>query len=136
MPQQMPPQMPQQMPPQMQMPMAMPMNTMTGQLPMMVQQQQQQQASSNFVPYDDAPPSGLPKKNIWSNILDNIIDPLLVAVLVFTLSLPALQTFLSKHAPWAFSLGGQLSWIGLAAKSALAGVLFTLFKMAATLLGL
>jgi hypothetical protein len=128
----MPQQMPPQMPPQMQMPM--PMNTMTGQVPMMVQQQQQ--VSSNFVPYDDAPPSGLPKKNIWSNILDNLIDPLLVAVLVFTLSLPVLQTFLSKYAPWAFSLGGQLSWIGLAAKSTLAGVLFALFKMAATLLGL
>ena len=102
----------------------------------MVQQQQQQQIPPNFVPYDDAPHTGLPKKNIWSNLLDNLIDPLVVAVLVFTLSLPVLQTFLSKYAPWAFSLGGQLSWIGLAAKSALAGVLFALFKMAANLLGL
>jgi hypothetical protein len=129
------PQMMQQMPPpqmmpqmQQQMPM-MPMGGMNGQVPMMVQQQQQ----PNFVPYDDAP---APKKNVWSNVLDGLIDPLIVAVLMFTLSLPVLQTFLSKYATWAFSLGGQLSWLGLIAKSIFAGVLFTLYKLSASALGL
>ena len=133
---QMQPQMPQmQMPPMMsQDPMAA--NSMTGQIPMMVQQQQQQMPT-NFVPYEeDSTRTYAPKKNIWSNLLDNLIDPLIVAVLVFTLSLPVLQTFLSKYATWAFSLGGQLSWGGLIAKSALAGVLFALYKIAGSMLGL
>ena len=101
---------------------------------MMVQQQQQQQQPS-FVPYDDEP-TNAPKKNVWSNILDRLVDPLIVAVLIFTLSLPVLQTFLSKYATWAFSLGGQLSWLGLIAKSVLGAVLFALYKMAGSALGL
>jgi hypothetical protein len=130
----------QQMMPQMQqMPMPMnamaPIGSMNGQMPMMVQQQQQQQP--NFVPYDDEPSNATgPKKNIWSNILDRLIDPLIVAVLIFTLSLPVLQTFLSKYATWAFSLGGQLSWLGLIAKSVLGAVLFALYKMVGSALGL
>ena len=130
-----PPQMQQQMMPQMQMPMPMnAMGGMNGQIPMMVQQQQQQQQPS-FVPYDDEP-TNAPKKNVWSNILDRLVDPLIVAVLIFTLSLPVLQTFLSKYATWAFSLGGQLSWLGLIAKSLLGAVLFALYKVAASALGL
>ena len=125
----------QQMPMQMQMPMPMnamgPVGGMNGQIPMMVQQQQPQ-----FVPYEDDSTSAAPKKNVWSNILDRLFDPIIVAVLVFTLSLPVLQTFLSKYATWAFSLGGQLSWLGLIAKSILAGVLFALYKVAGSALGL
>ena len=98
----------------------------------MVQQQQQ----PNFVPYDDEPSNVAPRKNAWSNLLDHLVDPILIAVIVFTLSLPALQTFLSKYATWAFSLGGQLSWLGLIAKSILAGLLFALYKIAAGALGL
>jgi len=134
-----PPQMMPQAPQMMQMPMPMPMNAMgpvggmNGQIPMMVQQQQQ--APPQFVPYDDAPVAA-PKKNMWSNFFDNLTDPLIVAILIFALSLPALQTFLSKYATWAFSLGGQLSWLGLIAKSLLGAVLFALYKMAAGALGL
>ena len=105
---------------------------MNGQIPMMVQQQQPPQ----FVPYEDDSTSVTPKKNVWSNILDRLFDPIIVAVLVFTLSLPVLQTFLSKYATWAFSLGGQLSWLGLIAKSILAGVLFALYKVVGSALGL
>jgi len=132
------PQMMQQMQqmPMMQMPMPMnamgPVGGMNGQIPMMVQQQAPQ-----FVPYDDgdsrAPP---PKKNMWSTFFDNLTDPIIVAILIFTLSLPVLQTFLSKYATWAFSLGGQLSWLGLIAKSLLGAVLFALYKMAAGAFGL
>jgi len=143
-----PPQMMPQMQPQMQqmqqmqqmpMQMPMPMNAMgpvggmNGQIPMMVQQQQQ---PPQFVPYEDDSTSVAPKKDVWSNILDRLFDPIIVAVLVFTLSLPVLQTFLSKYATWAFSLGGQLSWLGLIAKSILAGVLFALYKVVGSALGL
>jgi len=132
-PQMMPQQVPQQVP-QFQMP-PQAANSMTGQIPMMVQQQQQM--PTNFVPYEDeAAYNGVPKKNMWSNILDRLVDPLLVAVLIFTLSLPVLQTFLSKYATWAFSLGGQLSWLGLIAKSILGGLLFALVKMGVSMVGL
>jgi hypothetical protein len=135
------PMPPPQMMPMAQMPMMpmgqMPMGMggmggMNGQIPMMVQQQQ-----PNFVPYEEeSHVAGPPKKNVWSNIFDNVIDPMFVAFLVFTLSLPVLQTFLSKYATWAFSVGGQLSWLGLIAKSLLAGVLFALYKLAGGALGL
>jgi len=137
------PMPPPQMMPMAQMPMmpmgqmpigmgGMGMGGMNGQIPMMVQQQQ-----PNFVPYEEESHiAGPPKKNVWSNIFDNVIDPMFVAFLVFTLSLPVLQTFLSKYATWAFSVGGQLSWLGLIAKSLLAGVLFALYKLAGGALGL
>jgi len=138
------PMPPPQMMPMAQMPMMpmgqMPMGMggmggmggMNGQIPMMVQQQQ-----PNFVPYEEeSHVAGPPKKNVWSNIFDNVIDPMFVAFLVFTLSLPVLQTFLSKYATWAFSVGGQLSWLGLIAKSLLAGILFALYKIAGSALGL
>jgi len=137
------PMPPPQMMPMAQMPMmpmgqmpigmgGMGMGGMNGQIPMMVQQQQ-----PNFVPYEEESHiAGPPKKNVWSNIFDNVIDPMFVAFLVFTLSLPVLQTFLSKYATWAFSVGGQLSWLGLIAKSLLAGILFALYKIAGSALGL
>jgi len=128
----MPPQM--AMPPPQMMPMPMnamgPVGGMNGQIPMMVQQQAPQ-----FIPYDDTPVAA-PKKNMWSNFFDNLTDPIIVTILIFTLSLPALQTFLSKHATWAFSLGGQLSWLGLIAKSLFGAVLFALYKIAAGAFGL
>lgn len=132
------PMPPPQMMPMAQMPMMpmgqmpMGMGGMNGQIPMMVQHQQ-----PNFVPYEEESHiASPPKKNVWSNIFDNVIDPIFVAFLVFTLSLPVLQTFLSKYATWAFSVGGQLSWLGLIAKSLLAGVLFALYKLAGSALGL
>jgi hypothetical protein len=76
------------------------------------------------------------KRNIWASILDRIRDPLVVALLVFVLSLPALHTVVGKYAAWAFAVGGQLSWLGLIALSALAGTTFGLYKASSDLLGM
>lgn len=76
------------------------------------------------------------RKNAWSTVLDGLRDPLLVACIVFVVSLPVLQTYLGKYAGWAFAVGGQLSWLGLAAKSVVAGALFGLLRLSAHLLGL
>jgi hypothetical protein len=75
------------------------------------------------------------RKNLWSSLVDRIRDPLFVAMLVFILSLPVLHTGMSKVAPWAFAIGGQLSYIGLVAISLLAGGLFGLYKASHDLLG-
>jgi hypothetical protein len=75
------------------------------------------------------------KGNVWRTVTGKIRDPLFVALLVFVLSLPILHTHLAKYASWAFAVGGQLSWIGLAALSLLAGVLFAGFQGVAHLVG-
>ena len=120
---------PTQLPPHTGMPMAGmsgPMPPM-GANPMVHQQIQQQQkvVHPNFVPYDE--PTG-PRRNMWGTFLERLTDPLVVAVLVFVLSLPALQTFSSKWVPWAFAIGGELSWLGLFCKALVAGGVFALYK--------
>lgn len=52
------------------------------------------------------------KKNSWSTLFDQMRDPLVVGLLVCLFSLPALHTALSKRLPWAYQVGGSLSWIG------------------------
>lgn len=76
------------------------------------------------------------RKNAWSTFLEGLRDPILVACIVFVVSLPVLQTHAGKYAGWAFAVGGQLSWLGLFAKSVVAGVLFATLRLGATLLGL
>lgn len=112
------PPMMQQMPMQMQMPMHMPM-------------QQQQR----YVPVDDDEYKPR-KKNMWSNISSSLRDPVMVAILVFIVSLPVLHTQLAKVAGWAFAVGGQLSWLGLIALSLISGILFGTMKGVASLVGL
>jgi hypothetical protein len=116
-----------------------PMAGMTGQMPPMVQQQMPPPPqNSQFVPYDDehtgVAGGGGPRKNAWGTFLERLTDPLVVAVLIFALSLPALHTFGSKYATWAFAVGGQLSWLGLMSKALLGGLLFWLYKSAASFL--
>ena len=64
------------------------------------------------------------RKNIWGSITERLRDPLIVSLLIFILSLPILHTQIAKVAPWAYAVGGQLSWIGLFAVSLLGGALF------------
>jgi hypothetical protein len=103
-----------------------PMRPMLQQPPMYnptMQFQQQQQ----YVPVEeeDARPT---KKNVWSSIFDRLRDPLVVAILMFVLSLPVLHTQLAKVIPWAFAVGGQLSWLGLGTLSLFAGVSFGAYR--------
>jgi len=99
------------------------MNSMSNPLPPMMHQQR------NYVPIDEEPSGYAPvRKNIWSRILEQMIDPLFVGLIVLVLSLPALHTFAGKYASWAYLLGGQLSWAGLALKSLVAALLFGLYR--------
>lgn len=124
-----PPQQPMGLPRQPMPPIQpMPQNSMSNPLPPMYREQQQQ-----YVPIEE--PVYVPtRKNVWGNLLGQLIDPLVVAVLVMALSLPALHTFVGKHASWAYVLGGQLSWLGLIVKSLLAAALFGLYKFGSSYL--
>ncbi len=53
-----------------------------------------------------------PKKNGWSQLFDQSRDALIVGLLVCFFSLPALHTWLGKRLPWAYKVGGSMSWIG------------------------
>ncbi len=91
--------------------------------------------ANHYIPIDEAPKrSALKKKNVWSSIVDSVRDPIVVAVIVFVISLPALHTFAGKYVGWAYVLGGQLSWLGLIAKACLGGLLFALYRTVVNLL--
>jgi hypothetical protein len=99
---------------------------------------QQSQQSQHYVQVDDESRVEEVKprrKNLWSAVVERIRDPLFVAMLVFILSLPVLHTAMSKVVPWAFAVGGQLSYIGLITISLLAGGLFGLYKASNDLVG-
>jgi hypothetical protein len=93
------------------------------------QQQQQQQQQRHYV---DAPAV----RSKSASILDRISDPIIVAVLIFVLSLPVLHTYGARYASWAFAIGGQLSWLGLIALSLIGGLLFGISKASRDILGL
>ena len=76
------------------------------------------------------------RKNAWSTLSSKLRDPIVVSIIVFVLSLPVLHTVLAKYVGWAFAVGGQLSWLGLLALSALAGLVFGLFQGISGLLGM
>jgi hypothetical protein len=92
--------------------------------PMQMQQQRQ---------YVDEP---APRKRNTSSILDRISDPIMVAVLIFVLSLPVLHTYGARYASWAFAIGGQLSWLGLIVLSLVGGALFGIYRASRDILGL
>jgi hypothetical protein len=77
-----------------------------------------------------------PKKNIWSSMFDRLRDVFAVSSIFFLLSLPVLHTFAARYAAWAFAIGGQLSWFGLAVFSLVAGVAFGIYRAGSDILGL
>ncbi len=95
--------------------------------------------ANHYIPIQDggapAKRSTLKKKNVWSSIVDSVRDPIVVAVIVFVISLPALHTFAGKYVGWAYVLGGQLSWLGLFVKACLGGLLFALYRTVMNLIG-
>jgi hypothetical protein len=119
-------------PPTLQMnvstPMPMPAHVMNTYTP-------PQQHQNYYVPVHDETPARAPKKNVWSTAVSMIRDPLVVGLLFFVLSLPVLHTFLAKYAGWAFAVGGQLSWLGLGAFSAITALIFGLYQGLTSMLG-
>lgn len=77
-----------------------------------------------------------PRKRGGVSLLDRISDPIMVAILIFVLSLPVLHTYGARYASWAFAIGGQLSWLGLVALSLVGGALFGIYRASRDILGL
>lgn len=65
-----------------------------------------------------------PKKNWYGKILEEAKTPILVALLFFTLSLPAVNLLVAHYLPSLILPTGSLTTIGLLAKSVLAGLAF------------
>lgn len=130
------PQQPQQMPMYQQMP----------QMPQMPQQQMQRPYAPVFEEpnmqvheydeYETHQPPKKPKykpapaikKNGWSQMFETLREPLLVGLLIAVLLFPKLHTLGSNYIPWAYSVGGQVSWLGLLGFSVLGAGTWALYK--------
>lgn len=72
------------------------------------------------------------KQSSWSDVFISVIDSLFVAVIVGILSLPVLHTRFSKHASWAYKVGGELSWTGIVTLSTMGGLVFIVLRWIST----
>lgn len=84
---------------------------------------------SNFagiMPQQMAPPPTLveTKGNFYSDILAHIKQPLLVAIIIFLVSLPVLNVLIGHYMPSLLRIGGDVTTAGLVLKSAIGGFLF------------
>lgn len=87
----------------------------TGGYAPFAQQQQQHQQPQLLV---------APKSNWYGDIISQFRQPLLVAIIFFVISLPAINILLGFYVPALLRPGGDLSTMGLLAKSLIAGSLF------------
>ena len=65
-----------------------------------------------------------PKKNWQGQWIDELKQPLLVALVFFVLTLPAVNLLFSHYAPSLLRPGGDFTTVGLVARSLVGGVLF------------
>lgn len=64
------------------------------------------------------------KGNYYTEIITQLKQPLLVAIIIFLVSLPALNVLLGYYLPSLLRLGGDLTTMGLVVKSLVGGFLF------------
>jgi hypothetical protein len=64
------------------------------------------------------------KGNMYSDIISQIKQPLLVAIIVFVVSLPIINVLIGHYVPSLLRLGGDLTTVGLFIKSFIGGFLF------------
>jgi hypothetical protein len=64
------------------------------------------------------------KGNMYTDIISQIKQPLLVAIIVFIVSLPIVNVLIGHYLPSLLRMGGDLTTAGMAVKSLLAGFLF------------
>jgi hypothetical protein len=79
--------------------------------------QQQQHASQQQAPT-------LVHANVYSDIIGQIKQPLLVAIIIFLVSLPILNVLIGHYIPSLLRIGGDLTTAGLILKSLIGGFLF------------
>lgn len=83
-------------------------------------------AFANVSPHQMAPPPALvdTKGNVYSDILAQIKQPLLVAIIIFVVSLPVLNVLMGHYVPSLLRIGGDVTTVGLVIKSIIGGFLF------------
>jgi len=64
------------------------------------------------------------KGNMYSDIITQIKQPLLVAIIVFIVSLPVINVLIGHYLPSLLRIGGDLTTAGLAVKALMGGFLF------------
>jgi len=82
--------------------------------------------------YSQAPYSSLPpqptlietKGNMYSSIINQIKQPLLVAIIIFIVSLPIINVLIGHYVPKLLRIGGDLTTVGLILKSVIGGLIF------------
>jgi len=81
---------------------------------------------ANVSPQVMAPPPTLleTKGNMYSDILSQIKQPILVAIIIFVVSLPFLNVLIGHYLPSLLRIGGDVTTAGLAVKSLFGGFLF------------
>lgn len=84
-----------------------------------------QQAPPQLVPVDS-------KKNLYSRIAEEIKTPILVSILVFVFSLPAINVLFSYYLPSLVKPTGDLTTIGVLGKSVIAGAVFWILQRVIT----
>ena len=70
----------------------------------------------------------IPKKNFYAKVIDEAKTPILVALIFFVLSLPAINMLFAHYLPSLVLPTGSLTTLGLAAKSAIGGALFWILQ--------
>ena len=86
------------------------------------------QGPPRYAVEEEDAPAPRRKTNAWSTMFERLRDPIMVSVLVCLISLPAIHTFASKHATWAYKVGGTLSWKGMLLQSVLVAAIYALYK--------
>jgi hypothetical protein len=64
------------------------------------------------------------KGNMYSDIISQIKQPLLVAIIVFIVSLPIVNVLIGHYLPSLLRIGGDLTTAGLGVKALVGGFLF------------
>jgi hypothetical protein len=64
------------------------------------------------------------KGNMYTDIIAQLKQPLLVAIIVFIVSLPIINVLIGHYLPSLLRIGGDLTTAGLVVKSAVGGFLF------------
>ena len=83
---------------------------------------------SPYAPLGQAAPAPVliqpTKGNMYSDIMSQMKQPLLVAIIIFIVSLPIINVLIGHYLPSLLRLSGELTTVGLVVKSLVGGFLF------------
>ena len=99
----------------------LPYNAMTPQMQQPVQVQPQQ-----VQVYEE------PKKNWQGQWIDELKVPILVSIIIFVITLPAVNLMFSHYAPSLLRPGGDFTTMGMVARAAIGGSLFWVLQRVVT----